>query len=244
MHDAIPLWNGKDFVPYQITKDLKLALNTPAAAGLYDIWAVLKDGAPALFRGPVWTTTSARSNDIPTRRNGRLIRVNGTGGVGYVDKRFLYLGTVYTNASGQTSDASTGRYVWNFYNKIRRTLRQRSNSGHTATFSGWRPFNNDAAGAATTSAYFVVGWPGDAISFWGWGDYNPTGNIGVHAWLDSSGAPNPMYIGPVSSSNWEIGSTANLAFPAAGLHYIQSYEYGDGSSRSYNYGDASALIWT
>jgi hypothetical protein len=55
-----------------------------------------------------------------------------------------YLGTIRTNGTaGFTQDMSASRLVWNYYNRIARSLYMADTNAHTYTTSSWRWWNNN-----------------------------------------------------------------------------------------------------
>lgn len=146
--DLIPIWNGSTFSLLHLPGGglgLGLSAGSQAANGLYDIFAFIGSGVPALAFGPSWLAgagagnqtagscargTGAGSTDL-TRKGGLWVNANALTGANNGASTFnipqfqgTYLGTVYidANAGQVTSHRSAGQNrkfgVWNAYNRL------------------------------------------------------------------------------------------------------------------------------
>jgi hypothetical protein len=93
--------------------ETSLSLAGFTASKPYDIFGYLSSGTFTL-EAVVWTNTTTRATSLATQ-DGVYVKS------GSATKR--YLGTIYINSSGgQTDDTAAKRYVWNYYNRLRRAL--------------------------------------------------------------------------------------------------------------------------
>ena len=108
LYDGSSAWEVKTFT--QIT----ISLSGLTASKPYDVFAYNSSGTVTI-ETLVWTNTTTRATALATQ-DGVLVKTGAT------TRR--YLGTVYINASGgQTDDTILKRYIWNYYNRVSRTLR-------------------------------------------------------------------------------------------------------------------------
>lgn len=125
---------------------VEFSIAVPASTSqLYDVFAFSTAGV-ATLELLAWTNDSTRATTV-TRTNGRYFKTG--------DATRLYLGSFRTTTvSGQTEDSLTKRYVWNYYNRIRRALhRHETTNGWTYTTATIRQAN----GAAANQIDVVVG---------------------------------------------------------------------------------------
>jgi hypothetical protein len=101
-------WNLSSFT------EKSIALGVDAANTNYDVFLYLSAGAVTVER-VAWSTDTARATSI-VLQDGVYVKSS--------DTTHRYLGTYRTTAAaGQTEDSVTKRFVWNYYNRVRRILR-------------------------------------------------------------------------------------------------------------------------
>jgi hypothetical protein len=117
--------------------ETSLSLAGFTASKPYDIFGYLSSGTFTL-EAVVWTNTTTRATSLATQ-DGVYVKS------GSATKR--YLGTIYINASGgQTDDTAAKRYVWNYYNRLRRALlKQEATTTWTYTTATLRQANGSTA---------------------------------------------------------------------------------------------------
>lgn len=94
--------------------EISIPLVGLTASTPYDVWAYNNSGTAALEL-TAWTSATARATALALQ-DGVLVK-SGT-----ATRR--YLGTVYIDATGgQTDDTAAKRYLWNYYHRVRRSLR-------------------------------------------------------------------------------------------------------------------------
>lgn len=110
--NKIHLYNGTTWNMYSFTE---LTLSVPATTNtMYDVF--IYDNAGTLtLEAVAWTNDTTRATTLATQ-NGVYVK-NGT-----LTKR--YLGSFRTTgSSGQTEDSLAKRYLWNYYNRIKRAMK-------------------------------------------------------------------------------------------------------------------------
>ena len=132
---------------------LKFTEISTSLAGLtanknYDVFLMLTGSTLSLNLG-AWSTDSARTNALSAHSfQGWLVPFGG-------DSQ-RYLGTIRTTGTtGQCEDSVTKRYVWNYYNRVPRTLSvtDATNTAASAGTGAWRYWFNNSA----NKVEFVVG---------------------------------------------------------------------------------------
>lgn len=117
--------------------EISVALGTLTSGLPYDLFAFNNSGVVALRSPVAWTSTTARATAL-VLQNGVLVKSGAT-----TDR---YLGTFYTTSTTQTQDTGTQRYLWNYYNRVRRPLlRMESTASWSYTTATWRQANAAAA---------------------------------------------------------------------------------------------------
>ena len=111
--DKIALYDGSSWNHRTFTQ-ITISLSGFTAIKPYDVFAYDNSGTVTI-ETLIWTNNTTRATAL-AYQNGVLSKSGAT------TRR--YLGTVYINASGgQTEDTILKRYVWNYYNRVARTLR-------------------------------------------------------------------------------------------------------------------------
>lgn len=149
VHNAIELWDGSKWKPITFS-ETSLALGTMTNAIGYDVFAYLNSGVLALEK-LAWSSATARATDV-TLQDGRRCKSG--------DKTRFYLGSFYTTSTTTTEDSVTKRFLFNMYNRRRRTGRVVNNSSHDYNTATIRAFNNDQA---NSDVEHFVGLVEDAI---------------------------------------------------------------------------------
>lgn len=233
-HDGIELWDGTAWRKYLFT-ELPLSLSAYTAAKPFDIFGYLNSGSPAL-ESLVWTDATTRATAL-ARVNGRLVKSGTTSR--------LYLGTIYTSATGQTEDSIAKRFVWNFYNRTQITNFTRDTTD-SWTYNGngtWRQSNN---GNSAWKHELVVGVSEDAIlgtaciSAINNNASSPSLTMG----LDTTTTPNTAISGMAFNQSGVYNPiVVQLAtIPSEGYHYISTMESTSASGNSTFLGDNGGTI--
>lgn len=201
--------------------ELSITLASLTASRPYDVWCYDNSGTPALEL-LTWSSTTARGTSL-AYQDGVLVKS------GAATRR--YLGTIcITSVTGQCEDSLTNRFVWNYYNRIRRPLFVSTTNSHTYTTSAFRAFNNDAS----MQVSFVIGVLEDSIPLSLICGVADTSTGGGYAGIgyDSSAAPtdgtnNLQMIAVLGQANVQRLGISYQHYPAAGSHYYIVVEYGE-----------------
>lgn len=121
--NRISLYDG---AAWQTVTFSETSFSVPATTDtVYDVWGYLSSSALALDT-TAWTNDTTRATALTTQ-NGIYVK-NG-------DATRRYLGSFRTTGvSGQTEDSLVKRYVWNYYNRIKRAMTA-TDSTNTWTYS-------------------------------------------------------------------------------------------------------------
>ncbi len=144
--DKIALYDGSSWNIRTFTQ-ITISLSGFTAIKPYDVFAYDNSGTVTI-ETLIWTNNTTRATAL-AYQNGVLSKSGAT------TRR--YLGTVYINASGgQTEDTMVKRYLWNYYNRVRRPLqRLETTDSWTYTTATYRQANASTANQVDT----CVGWP-------------------------------------------------------------------------------------
>lgn len=222
------LWNGSRFTGYQFASStpLSLSLSGYTANSNYDIFLDYNAGSPVL-RSLIWTNNTTRQTTIDTLIEG-IYLLSGT-------PAWRYVGTIRIGATtGQTEDSETHRFIYNYYNRIRRHFRVVGSSNHNYNSGTVRSWNNDA----TLRYDFVVGVAEDSLRIDARGqNTGVTSNTicSIGAGYDSTSINNLDIDGFTYPNAMVdvIGGEIKI-IPAAGYHFVQAVQTGATTSCQFN----------
>lgn len=209
-HDMLPLWDGNKVVPVQFSPT-QISLSGLSGTSCFDLFTYL-NGNSAAFETVMWTSPTVRSTDISIQ-NGRYCKVG--------DATRLYLGSFYTSSGGQTDDAESKRFVWNYYNRQLRKGKKTDSTSHNYSTGSWRVWNNDA----TQILQFMIGVVENPILitrreyFKG----EAYGSVGYDSTSVNLGGEFQVYI---NSSVYFSYGISNYHLPGVGYHYYSAMQYG------------------
>jgi len=197
LYDGSSAWNVRTFT--QIT----IALGTLTDAKPYDLFAYDNSGTVTFDAPLVWTDDTTRATALTTQ-DGVLVKNGAT------TRR--YIGTFYTTATTTTEDSLNKRLLWNYYNRVGRSLYRNDSGSHTYTLGTWRQFDADTAnqlvlmqGVAedlVTVAVACHGYNSQAASF-GAISIGLDSTSGVHA---NATIPEPY----INHASYQVYMTADL----------------------------------
>lgn len=219
VHSRVPLWDGTRWLAVEVADSgVSVALSGLTVSRPYDVFGYLSAGALAL-EYLAWTNDTTRATAV-TIQDGRYCKSG--------DKTRLYLGTFYANATSSTVDSTSGRYLWNMYNRRPRTLRVTDSTDNwTYGTAAYRAFNNSTA----NRVHLVIGISEDVVEALAIAnvilDTTESGNTGIG--IDSTTVNSAQLI----TTNYENSTiTISIAafahysgYPGVGYHYIQQLEY-------------------
>lgn len=228
--DGIALYNGSAWIGQSFAET---SIDVPDATNCYDLFGYSNGGVFTLEL-TAWTNPTTRATAL-TVLNGVLVK-NGA-------PTRRYLGTIYctTAGNGQTEDSETNRFIWNYYNRVRKPMRatEATNSWNytTATI---RQANNSPANQLN----FVIGVDEDMVS----ADIlvfatntNASVAVQVGVGLDSVTAFTSGGLFPNSGLNAAGAVSAVTAslktYSGVGLHYLAWLEYSVATGTTTWYGD-------
>lgn len=119
LYDGSVAWNIRTFP--------ELSIAVPATTStMYDLWVFDNAGTPTLEALP-WTNDTTRATALTTQNN-LYVKTAAT------TRRYVCSFRT-TTVSGQTEDSFAKRYLWNYYNRQRRELRNATETADNWTYS-------------------------------------------------------------------------------------------------------------
>lgn len=232
LHNLVSLYTGVAWRAYTFA-ELSLSLSGYTIAKPYDVW--LYDNAGTLtLDSTVWTNTTTRATAI-SQQDGTWVKSG--------DSTRLYLGTIYMQATGQTEDSSSNRYVWNMYNRVVRSMHcVDTTNSWTYTTLTWRQANN----SATNQVNYVNGLAGDGVVARVHTRVNNASGVVVAAGVGvDSTTTNSAQLGGIAA----VGTATNC--PAyysgtptgVGLHYLARLEISTAAGTTVWFGDYGSAYW-
>lgn len=148
--NRIALFDGSS--AWTVFNSAEMSIAVPATTStMYDVFCFNNSGTPTL-EALAWTNDTTRATAL-VLQNGVLVKSGAT------TRR--YIGNFRTTTvSGQTEDSLKKRYVWNYYNRVRRPMSIISGTG------SWTYTTNTARQANASAANqldFIVGVAEDAV---------------------------------------------------------------------------------
>lgn len=209
----IALYSGAVWL-MRTSAEFSIALGTISSGKPYDVFCYDNNGTPTL-EILAWTNDGTRATALALQ-DGVLSKT------GALTRR--YLGTFYTTATTTTEDSLANRYLFNYYNRVRRPcFKQINSTAYTYTTGTIR----QAAGSATNQLNILQGVAEDQVYAEILADISNT-NVGVNAevgiGLDSTTAYTSASV--TSSSFTAVANTRQAArafyrsLPAAGRHAL------------------------
>jgi hypothetical protein len=230
--NRIGLYDGSNWILRTFSE---LSLAVPATTSqMYDLFAFNNAGVVAI-EALAWTNDTTRAT-VLVLQDGILVKSGAT------TRR--YLGSFRTTTvSGQTEDSLAKRYVWNYYNRVRRVLKAATETtdSWTYTTAAFRQANANAANQLD----FIIGVAEDLIEAKvGANSVNTTGNANqvVSIGLDSTTTADPGVINSSQSTNSGTAQNQSIsAFykgnPSIGRHFLAWLEYSTALGATTWFGD-------
>lgn len=222
LHDRIALYDGTRWKLYAFT-ERSLALSGLTSGKNYDVFLYDNAGTLTLELSAAWTNDTTRA-DALTTQDGVLVKSGST------TRR--YIGTIRTTGTTTTEDSRAKRFVWNHYNRVRRSMLvlETADSWSYGTAS-WRQGNNSTANQLAV----VAGQAGDLLDVMV--VTYATNQSGVAVGEDSTSTPHADSVGHYEGVSTGQQS-ARLAAPVPlGYHYYAWLEYAQSGTITW-YGDA------
>ncbi len=222
LYDGSAQWNLFNLT--EISLALSLTSGKP-----YDIWCYDNAGTPTL-EALVWTNDTTRATALALQ-NGILVKSGAT------TRR--YVGSIYASGANTTEDSLAKRYVFNYYNRVQRSMvvKEATNTWNYTTAT-WRQAN----GAAANQLDFIVGVSEDTIKCDVMGSAtNDTGNVrvSVGVGLDVTNAFSGLTGGTSAGAGSRCSPTASYnGYPGVGRHILTWLEISAATGTTTWTGDA------
>lgn len=228
-----------DGVQWNQTAFAQVSIAVPASTSqMYDVFLYDNSGVLALEL-TAWTNDTTRATALTTQ-NGVYVK---TGAL-----TRLYLGSFRTTGvSGQTEDSLAKRYVWNYYQRVRRPVRVLEATA-TWTYTGGSTLRQ--ANASTANQVDVVVGVQEVVvdlTLAASGVESTTGNLTVIVAIGEDSATTAVS-GQTVTSGWGISGTnvghvfAKLAkYPAVGRHFYAWLESSGQGGNSTWYSDSATV---
>jgi hypothetical protein len=222
--NQIALYNGTRW-NVRTSAEISISLASTSANNAYDVFCYDNAGTPTLEL-QVWSTATARSVAL-VYQDGVLVKS------GAPTRR--YLGSFYCHTNGQTASsltntgATTGRYIFNYYNRVLLRMQRFESTASWAYTGAYRQAN----GSTVNQLNFFIGVVEDAVtcSQTGLANIN-SANSGALTAIGLNSTTSPLN-GSVAFLNSQIinyatyGSSTVNATPTLGLNYLSWMEYGN-----------------
>ena len=219
--NQIELYNGSAWASYTFT-ERSLALSGLTSGKNYDVFLYDNAGTLTMELGAAWTDNVTRA-DALAQRDGVYVK--------QADQTRRYLGTIRATGATTTEDSAGKRFVWNYYNRLARSLiRFETVASWAYTAATFRPWNNSVANRVE----WVCGMAEDRIE----AQFNcsciATSTPAISLFLDAtSGTVTGAQAAGVLSTFGPSGGTGGTIqaiyrdTPVAGYHFLQAMERGN-----------------
>lgn len=235
--NRIALYDGSSSWNMRTASEITIALGTLTSGLPYDVF-VYDNVGTVTARAPVaWTNGTTRATALTTQ-NGVLVKSGAT-----TDR---YLGTFYTTATTTTEDSAARRLLFNYYNRINKTLFAKDTtdtwSYTTATIRSANGNTTDGIGRVA----FVTGWSEDSVSATTTAIAANASNVNIMAGigLDSTSAFTGLAgSAGIFSATYRAHVSGQInTTPSVGYHYLQRLEYSTATGTTNWYGDDGASV--
>ncbi len=225
----IDLYNGTTWDRLSFSQ---ISIAVPSTTGtMYDVFIYNNSGTPTLEL-TAWTNVTTRATALTTQ-NGVYVKT------GALTRR--YLGSfLTTGVSGQTEDSATNRFLWNYYNRSLRWLRNTAEGTANWTYSSStiRQANANTANQLN----FIIGVSEDIVdaicmAFWQ-GNTTGTGGV-VGIGLDATNVNNSQIVNystpGVANTDVTVTQAIYKNYIAVGYHFLAWVES--------NINNANTVTW-
>jgi hypothetical protein len=231
MGNRIALFSGSSWgiFPFSSTS---LSLVLTSANTNYDVFCYLNGSSPALELAG-WGDGGTRGFSLTTQ-DGVVVKSGAT------TRR--YLGTIRTHTAGQCADTLTRRFVWNYYNRVRRQMVVINTSSHN--YSGTaRKWNNSDT---NNLLEYVTGFDIDAshYSYRGAITAGANGSYALIAhYVDGVEIDSAYRIGNYNANQIMSGVSYDQSYNNIGYHTVQLYELGNHASSNFANMMLNMVVW-
>jgi len=233
--NQIALYDGSSTWNTRTSAEFSLALGTLTSGKPYDVFCYDNAGTPTL-EFLAWTNDTTRATAL-VYQDGVLVKSGAT------TRR--YLGTFYTTATTTTEDSASKRYLWNYYNRIRRSLvKTDATASWTYATGSYRQGNNSAAnqveaiqGVAEDIVDIMVSTTSSISAASG----SPPAGVGVDSVTVNSAQQISTSIA-VSGAAFCTSVARYKSVPAVGRHYYAWLETGAANLTLYGGSGGNGII--
>ncbi len=220
----ISLYDSGDWDIFTFS-ELSLSISGYTADTNYDIFIYNNSGTLTL-QSVAWTDDTNRATDI--------IVLNGVYVLSGATTR-RYLGTIRTTSStGQCEDSEDRRFVWSYYNQVKKYQQARVNmpGGHSYATQTYRPVSDNTT-VGETRYEFVVGLDTYATT---------SHNLHARYMYGAAGLDSTTIPFMLSGHNGDATNYPNISmyaegskYVSGGFHFAQALEFGlNSSSAAFN----------
>ncbi len=234
--NRIALYDGTRW-NLRTSAEFSLALGTLTSGLPYDVFCYDNSGVPAL-EFLAWTSGTVRATTL-AYQDGVLSKT------GALTRR--YLGTFYTTATTTTEDSVANRYLWNYYNRIKRSMARKET---TASWTYSTATLRQANGSTSNQLNFVVGVAEDSVEASVGGlEVVSSGVLRTVAstiGLDSTTAAATGVLAgivTVGTNQLSVTSAKFVGIPSVGVHYLAWLEGGAGADTQTWYATAAFSLY-
>jgi hypothetical protein len=224
------------WVRYKISQ---LSVDVPDATQMNDVF-IYNNAGTLTLDVTAWTNDTTRATALTTQ-DGVLVKSGATG------RR--YIGSFYstTAGNGQTEDSIAKRYVWNYYNRVDRSMRVvDATNSWVWTTDTWQQANASAA----NQIEYVQGFSEDPVTAEVFGtstNATATASAAVGIGLDVTNADSSQIRTPGTTINQTTVAARQthvakyVGFPGVGRHFLAWIERSEAAGTTTWYGDNGGL---
>ena len=218
--NQVSVYNGTNW-SVKTLSEISLSLSGYAADTNFDIF-VYDNAGTLTLESAAWTDDTTRATALTTQ-DGIYVKSGAT------TRR--YIGTIRTiGTTGQCEDSESKRFVWNYYNRVDRSLLAEKQSPHSYTSATKRPWGNITTYGETRYG-FVVGISDTLIRN---NHLNLSRILYVGFGVDSTTVISSSVTYNQETSTLHTHSSDYNFYPSVGFHYVQLIEYTD-NANGYSY---------
>lgn len=215
---------------------VSIALSGLTANRPYDVFAWNNAGTVTL-ETLVWTNDTTRATAL-AYQDGVLVRSG--------DATRRYLGTFYATGATTTADSVTNRYLWNYYNRVKRAMKvSDATASWTYSTAAWRQAN----GSTANQMNFVIGVSEDAVFASLMSSVlNSTATVRTvfnTIQLDATNGATPFTFAGSGQIGTSLLNITNIGegIVSAGRHFLAWLEYGAGvDTQTWHGADARGMM--
>ena len=204
--NLIGLYTGSEWVTVPFAEATCVVPSTSSTP--FDIWCSLATAGGVVIDTTNWTSDTTRATAL-TLQNGVYVKTGDPG------RRYLGTGRT-TSTPGQTQDAVSGRFLWNYYNRVKRKATGTFSTGRTTSSTSYTELNTEIQ-----NKWLIGVAENDVdISIGGSCELSGAGQIATAVAVDSTTSAARAQMGGITSAGQHapVGLIHSYT-PAVGYHY-------------------------